>query len=198
MSRSNLRAEGLPLKRTSLGFLKGLARDRRGVSAVEFALIAPLMISFYFGIGEMCQGYMAQKRVAHTASAMANLVAQTVTVSTTELDDVMAVGGLIMKPFPTSSLTTRITSVTRDANGIAKVNWSQATGPGLAAYKPTDVVTVPSGIIANGASLVMAETLYDYSSPVKYVLPAVTKMKGTFYELPRKVPQVACSNCPTK
>ena len=183
-------------RNTSTGFLKRLARDRRGVSAVEFDLIAPLIISFYFGMSEVCQGYMAQKRMAHTASSMANLVAQTVTVSKDNLDDVMAVGALIMKPFPTSALATRVTSVTRDANGVARVDWSRATGVGMTAYSPEDIVVVPADMIANGASLVMAETTYDYASPVKYVLPKVTKMKSTFYELPRKVPQVLCTDCP--
>ena len=32
-----------------IGLLRRLLRDRRGVSAVEFALIAPVMIMIYFG-----------------------------------------------------------------------------------------------------------------------------------------------------
>ncbi|HEX8471269.1 MAG TPA: TadE/TadG family type IV pilus assembly protein, partial [Brevundimonas sp.] len=138
-------------------FIVRLARDRRGVSAVEFALIAPVMIAFYFAMGELCQGYMAQKRLSHTASSIANLVAQTDVVKEDEVADVMAIGALIMKPFPATSLSTRITSVTRDANGVAKVDWSRASGAGLPAYADQAVVTVPTDMIGNGASLVMAE-----------------------------------------
>jgi hypothetical protein len=50
-------------------------------------------------------------------------------------------------------------------------------------------------MIANGESLVMAETTYDYASPVKYLLPAVTKFTSVFYERPRKVDAVGCSDC---
>ena len=32
------------------GLLKRLLRDRRGVSAIEFALIAPVMITIYFNM----------------------------------------------------------------------------------------------------------------------------------------------------
>ena len=56
------------------GLLQQFVRDRRGVSAVEFALIAPLMIAFYFGLTEFCQGYMAQKRMGHSAAAVADPV----------------------------------------------------------------------------------------------------------------------------
>ena len=37
------------LKTSILGKLSRLARDKRGVSAVEFALLAPVMIGLYFG-----------------------------------------------------------------------------------------------------------------------------------------------------
>ena len=36
-----------------MGLLTRLRGDRRGVSAVEFALIAPVIIVFYFGLAEL-------------------------------------------------------------------------------------------------------------------------------------------------
>lgn len=181
--------------RRAQGFLSRLRGDRRGVSAVEFALIAPIMIAFYFGLAEFCQGYMSQKRMAHTASAVADLVAQTDVVTTDELDDIIAIGALMMKPFSSSTLTTRISSVTRDANGVAKIDWSRASG--VTAYTPGGTVTVPTDIIANGESAVMTETTYDYTSPIKYLMPAVTKFSSAFYLRPRRVDKVLCDGCPT-
>ena len=175
------------------GLIRRLIRDRRGVSAVEFALIAPLMIAFYFGLTEFCQGFMAQKRMSHSAAAVADLVAQTDVVKKDELADILAIGKTIMAPFPTSALTSSVSSVTRDANGVAKVDWSQASG-GTARAK-NEVVVVPADILANGESVVMAETTYGYASPVKYLLPGVTNFKGKFYSRPRKVDKVGCSDC---
>lgn len=183
-------------RQTAPNLFKRLMHDNAGVAAIEFALIAPVMIAFYFGLCEFCQGYMAQKRLAHSASSVANLVAQTNAVTMNEVDDVMAIGELIMKPFPTTTLSTRVTSVTRDAKGVAKVDWSRVRGTGFTAYRSQATVTVPTDMIANGASLVMAETTYNYDSPVKYLMPSAVKLSNTFYELPRKVPQVLCSDCP--
>ncbi|CAN5402878.1 pilus assembly protein [soil metagenome] len=174
-------------------FLIRLGVDERGVSAVEFALSAPVMITLYFALAEFSQGYMAQKRLSHSAAATADLVAQTGAVTTDELDDIMGIGALIMKPYSATTLTTRITSVTRDANGVAKVVWSRASG--VTAYAKNATVTVPTDMIANGESLVMSEATYDYNSPVKYVLPSVTKLTSVFYERPRTVEVVACGNC---
>ena len=175
-------------------FLKRFNRDTRGVSAVEFALLAPLMIAFYFGLAEFSQGYMAQKRASHTASAVGDLVAQTDTVTKDQLDDIIAVGALVMKPFKTTTLTTRISSVTKDANGVAKVDWSRASG--IAPRAKTSRVTVSDGVIDKGSSLIMAETTYDYTSPVRYLMPAATKFSTVFYLRPRRVDMVTCTDCP--
>ncbi|MBP8248028.1 MAG: pilus assembly protein, partial [Phenylobacterium sp.] len=69
-------------------WLRRFRDDREGVSAVEFALIAPIMILFYFGMAEICQGFMAQKRTQHVASTIADLVAQRETISTATLTDI--------------------------------------------------------------------------------------------------------------
>lgn len=177
------------------GFLARFRSDRRGLSAVEFALLAPLMIAFYFGLAEFCQGYMAQKRLSHTASAVGDLVAQTDAVTRDQLDDIIGIGGLIMKPFSAATLTTRISSVTRNASGVAKIDWSR--GNGVAARTPGSNVTVPADLIANGESLVMAETTYVYTSPIKYLMPAATTFSSAFYLRPRRVEKVTCSDCPT-
>lgn len=175
------------------GLIRRLIRDRRGVSAVEFALIAPLMIAFYFGLTEFCQGFMAQKRMSHSAAAVADLVAQTDVVTTDELADILAIGQTVMAPFQTSTLTLRVSSVTRGSDGVAKVDWSR--GSSIEPLAQNAVVDVPEDILANGESVVMSETTYGYSSPVKYMLPGVTNFDSKFYSRPRKVDKVGCSDC---
>lgn len=176
-------------------FFRRLAGDERGVSAVEFALLAPLLIAFYFGLAEFCQGFMAQKRMGHVASMVADIVAQEQTVSTTSLSGVFDIGVLIMKPFSATPLTMRVSSVTR-TNNVAKVDWSY--GRGVVAKKPGDVVTLPADLIVNGQSIIMSEATYDYASPVDYLMPGTTKFSHTYYLRPRTVDKVPCSNCPTK
>ncbi len=69
------------------GLIARLMGDEGGVSAVEFAMIAPIIIAIYFGLAEFCQGFMAQKRMGHVSAMVADLVAQEETVATTNLDD---------------------------------------------------------------------------------------------------------------
>lgn len=174
------------------GLFFRLGRDERGVSAVEFAMLAPVLIAFYFGLAELCQGYMAQKRMGHVASMVADLVAQEETVATTNLDDIFEIGGLIMKPFPTPALKQRVSSVTRTA-GVAKVDWSR--GDGMTARAVNSTISLPTDLIADGESVIVSEATYDYDSPVDYFMPGITRFSHIYYLRPRTVDKTLCSNC---
>ena len=53
------------------GLLPRFERDRRGVSAIEFALIAPVLIFAYFGLAELSGALLADRRAAQIASEAA-------------------------------------------------------------------------------------------------------------------------------
>ena len=50
--------------------------DNRGVAAVEFALILPLMLVLYIGTAELTTGLMANRKMTVVARALSDLVAQ--------------------------------------------------------------------------------------------------------------------------
>lgn len=172
-------------------WLTRFRQDQSGISAVEFALLAPIMIALYFGMVEVCQAYMAQKRMSHVTSMVADLTAQAQSVTRNDLTDIFNIGNQIMEPFSPSPLQTRVSSVTRDNTGVVRVDWS--FGRGMSPR--TGTVTVPAGLINNGESLILSEAIYDYQSPVDRYLPGITKLQRTYYLRPRVVDKVLCSDC---
>ena len=91
----------------SRNWLRRFRQDQSGVSAVEFALLAPIMIALYFGMVEVCQAYMAQKRMSHVTSMVADLTAQAQSVTRNDLTDIFNIGNQIMEPFSPTPLQTR-------------------------------------------------------------------------------------------
>lgn len=172
--------------------LSALGRDEGGVSAVEFAMLAPVLIAFYFGMAEFCQGYMAQKRMGHVSAMVADLVAQEEEVSNANLDNLFDIGGLIMKPFSTDPLHQRVSSVTR-TGGIDTVDWSR--GRGMDPRAVGETMTLPAGLITDGQSVIISEATYDYDSPVDYLMPTITRFSHIYYLRPRTVDQITCTNC---
>ena len=173
-----------------ISFLRKLGRDRRGVSAVEFALIAPAMVASYFGMAEITQALLAERKAAHAASAIGDLVSQSSSVSSTDITDIFAIASTIMKPYATTTLKMRVSSVTADSGGVAKVDWS--SGSGLTALTTGSTVTgIPSGVIAATQSVVMSEVTYTYDSPVDMLMPNAVTFSRKFYLRPRKSDKVA-------
>ena len=160
-------------------------RDQRGVSAVEFALIAPVLITFYFGMAETTQAMMAKRRASHIASTIGDLVAQDSVVTNAEMTDLFTIGQTVLSPFPTTTLKMRVTSVTANASGVVKVDWSD--GQGLGAHAKDSTYTgIPAGLIAANQSLIIAEVSYSYDSPVKKYVPNTLNWNDKYYLRPRQ------------
>jgi Flp pilus assembly protein TadG len=175
-----------------IALLRRLGRDRRGVSAVEFALIAPAMIAFYFGLAEITQALLAERRAGHAASAIGDLVAQSSSISNTEVSDIFQIATTIMQPYPTDTLKMRVTSVTANSAGATTVAWSN--GSGMTPYSTGASLTVPAGVIAANQSVIVSEVSYDYDSPVNFFMPNAVTFTRKFYLRPRKSDEVTKVN----
>ena len=170
------------------------AADQSGVSAIEFAFIAPILIIFYFGMAETCQLLMAKRRISHSGAAVADLVSQIkdTTVKAT-LDDKLLAARSIIYPFPEATLKIQLTSVTArnpTAGGAPLVDWSHPAGG-----RAKDSTFQPSTPLNNGESVIVAEVTYDYTSSIGYFIPGVKQLKHTAELRPRKADQILCTDC---
>lgn len=163
-------------------FLRRAAADRRGVSAIEFALIFPVIFVLHIAAAEALQVYQAQRNVAHIAAAMADITAQNRAVSTEELNDILAAGTSMLHPFPLESLQQRISSISANSSGSVSVDWTVKKNYGLGGSP-----SVPSGYLAAGESVIVTDVVYDYRSALGFFLPDTIRMTRHAYVRPRLV-----------
>ena len=177
------------------------AKDRRGVAAVEFALVAPLMVFCYLGVSILASALLVQRRVEHVASTLADLVAQQATTSPGELSDICTVANTIMQPYSTSStaLKMRVSSIQEDASGALTVGWSNNCQGMTALTKGATYTGPASSYITTSQSIIIAEVTYTYTSPLGATniswLPGSYAFSNKFYLQPRESQNVTCATC---
>jgi Flp pilus assembly protein TadG len=164
--------------RRALGRFAG---DRRGVSAVEFALLAPLMITLYLGSVEVSDGIIADRKVTLTAAALANLTAQVATISTSDMTNILDASSAIISPYSAAKLKITVSCVAIDANSKATVKWS-VTRNGTAR---SGVVTIPPALAVANSQLIFAEASYDYKPTIGYTITGTLTLADRMYMSPR-------------
>jgi Flp pilus assembly protein TadG len=179
--------------------LSSLAGDQRGVSAVEFALLLPLMVALYLGVVEISQGIGADRKVTMTARAIADLVAQSSSMSNSDMTNSLNAATAVMAPFPDSKLKVTVTRVDVDGNGKATVAWSDSKN-GTPRSKGS-TVTLPTALNIATSSLIWSEVEYAYKPTIGYIVSGTLTLKDHLYMRPRQSTCVSRENvtatCPS-
>jgi Flp pilus assembly protein TadG len=195
------------ISRLAAGFAR-LIPDRRGVAAVEFALIAPLLLSMYFVTMEVAQGIEANKKVGRVGSMAADLITQQSEVTPSQLDAIMKIGGSIMQPYNRSTPKIVVTAISITAASEVKVEWSRKLENGAYSKGPATVpaAAVPPTLKIPGSFLIRVESYLDYKPLITWSPDAKSTlglmaafdnidMKETYYLRPRMSPTIKCATC---
>jgi Flp pilus assembly protein TadG len=155
-----------------------LGRDERGMAAVEFAILLPLMVLIYFGSIELTQGFSADRKATLLARDLADLASQGSTLNSSSGDSsdvnmIFAAAAGVMYPFsgPQMTLTGVVFKTGSDGKVHAYTDWSVQSGGGTlracGELKRTSVAgtappAVPDGLFVAGTTLVIADVSYVY------------------------------------
>ncbi|MFA6964224.1 MULTISPECIES: TadE/TadG family type IV pilus assembly protein [Bosea] len=169
--------------------LRRLARrfgsNRRGVAAVEFAMIMPAMLAIYFGIVETGQAIMIDRKVTQLTRSLVDLTAQASTISNTEMSNIFDAAQTVMMPFTSVAPKMSVHHIVIDSAGVAKVCWSEQRNSTKLARGTT--VTIPADVRLPNTSIMMAQTSYDFTPVVGWIIKggAITIGGSPIYMRPR-------------
>jgi Flp pilus assembly protein TadG len=174
------------LKTSIIGLLSRFSRDRRGVSAVEFAFIAPVMIGLYLGCAEISDGVAADRKVSLISDALANLSSQVTTISATDMTNILDASGAIISPYSASNLKMTLSCLKISSTGVAKVQWSatrngtaRTVGSTYSFSSSTTALAVPN------SWLLLAEVSYAYTPTVGYTITGTLNLTDQMFMGPR-------------
>lgn len=199
----------LAAMRRLAGFLGDLVSDRRGVAAIEFAFIAPLLLMLYLVTMEVAQGIDTNKKVSRVGSMVADLVTQQPReITTTVLDPIMRIGEAILQPYNRSRPTIIITGITIDKDAKAEVAWSRKMIDGVFSRDavkgtPADVddrLKIPGTFLVRVSSQLDYQPVMTWNAKQKTTLGLLgafdnIDMGEVYYLRPRMTSEILCTNC---
>lgn len=186
----------MPATGRCAGFRRSLRRflgASDGVSALEFALILPFMLTLYLGGAELGDGLSIQFKATLAARTVADLASQYITINSATMSDILGAASIVVTPYSATNMVVTVSEVTTtNSSGAAKVTWSASNGTprtaGTSITLPTALQTLPSG-----TSLLWSEVTYPYTPAMGYVITGTIDMYEDIYFYPRMTSSIACT-----
>jgi Flp pilus assembly protein TadG len=159
----------LRLPRSARRFIK----DTRAVSAVEFALLLPLMLTMYLGGSEVAQAIATSRKVT--------LVSRTITDAT--MTNMLDASAAVIAPYASSKLKVTVSQVKIDANNNATIDWSDTRG----GTERTDGsgVTLPAALKVPDTYLIWSEVEFEYVPTFGSGITGTMTLSDRMYMRPR-------------
>lgn len=200
------------------GTVADLLHDRRGLAAVEFAMILPVMLVTLFGLIGVTSAISINRKVTLISRTLSDLTSQGTTVDDGKIANFFAIGKFMLTPYSATAnpfsggpLLQTISEVYVDpATSAVRVQWSKGDVP-RAIGSP--VPEMPTNLIGKDATQKTLPNQYFILSEVSYsyapsILPGVASvsLKQVTYTRPRTstpvcvqyAPLTAADACTTK
>ncbi|MDX1974290.1 MAG: TadE/TadG family type IV pilus assembly protein [Rickettsiales bacterium] len=149
--------------------IQRLIRTQEGIAYLEFALALPVLLTMFLGAVEVTRYVLVAQKVEKISVTMSDLVAQSSTMSSNELDVLVQAAGQVMQPYnfkPDGYVI--VSSVTKTGTAQPVVSWQYRGGGDW--VQPSKVgtqggaATLPSGFsMVDKDNVIIAEIYYRFT-----------------------------------
>jgi len=175
-------------KRSIMQRLRKFGKATGAMAAVEFAMLAPMMLLILFGSVDLLDMLHANRRAQNSAASIADVIARDTEVSNAEIAGLWSAIDVLMFPNNGADVQVRLTSIRIVNANRAEVVWSEARGAGMDALNPGDEVTVlPEQMMQPGSSVIWAETLFPYRTPLGFLNDGASNFRHSAFRRSRLV-----------
>ena len=150
--------------------LARFAREQDGVAAVEFALIAPILIAALFGMTALGSYLRVASDLNAAADLVSDLASQQAKVTKDELDKFLIAAEAMSVDVKPGKMELRVDGIWMNQFGVPKITWSR--GRNTAKLKKGDVVAdLPASLKRPNAFIIRTHVVAEWT-PVNSAIPA--------------------------
>jgi hypothetical protein len=168
-----------------------MCRDRSGLAFLEFALVLPILLLLLLGGIEVSRYIQVSQKADKLAHTIVDLVAQSPTISTQDLQQIMAAARHVMEPYNfTDDGTIIISCVGYNSNNELRVKWQYTGGGNLVRASRIGALdgapALPAGFTVEAKdNVIISETFFSLAPMLNNHIVQPTEFYRTAYYLPR-------------
>lgn len=156
------------------GARKRFAKDERGVSAIEFVLIFPLLVTMLAGTVDIGQALTVSRKMNQVVSTLGDMTSQQTEWKATDIDAIIAGTATIIEPFSKTDLKIDLVVLDVNASLAATVNWGRGYNKTALTKNAASPVKIPTNIAQSGVQLVAVKATYSLTTPFSKLLKPIT------------------------
>jgi Flp pilus assembly protein TadG len=192
------------LLQANLGTLKRFQADEKGISAVEFAFVLPVLLSIFIGVTEVGQAISISRKVTITTRTITDLVTQNTTLSQSELNTLLEASAETIAPYASSNLSITVSEIYTNSSGQSTVCWSgsypyttNALTPGTTFQLPANLLTAGSNGSYTPTYLLYGMVSYAYTPTFGYNIIGTMSLADHIYLAPRNSSSITYTGTPS-
>lgn len=154
----------LSTRRAARGFLERVANDDRGVAAVEFAFVLPILAIMLLGTVEVARAVDADRRFGNATAMTTDLIAREQDLTDADLNGMMLAIQHMMRPYDANTLSLGVIAVRAPmtVGEQPRVEWSYSHN-GKPVPAKCSTYTLPADLVSPGSRVIVVESAYNFA-----------------------------------
>jgi len=161
--------------------------DEKGIAAIEFAIIAPIMIGMYFGLAEIASAISVDRRISHGTNVAGDLATQQPEVKDADIEEVISAAVRVMGVPDVSNISIDMESFILPAEGQPPESRGRIRlNNGVGNWTNYDASGLDTKLLNSRSGVVVTRVRYNYTPLELRFFDSTVRLEETFLLKPRR------------
>jgi len=162
-------------------------KDEDGIAAIEFAIIAPIMIGMYFGLAEIASAISVDRRISHGTNVAGDLATQQAELRDADIEEVVSAALRVMGVQNIGQVSMDMESFILPAEGQPPESRGRIrVNSSVGGFSNFDASNLDTRLLNENSGVVVTRVRYNYTPVEVRFLDSTVRLQETFLLKPRR------------
>jgi len=166
---------------------KTYSKDEGGIAAIEFAIIAPIMIGMYFGLAEIASAISVDRRISHGTNVAGDLATQQPDLMDGDIEEIVSAALRVMEVPNVDQVSIDMESFILPAAGQPPESHGRIrVNNSVGNFSNFDPSTLDTKLLNEKSGVVVTRVRYQYTPLELRFFNSTVTLEETFLLKPRR------------